>query len=77
MEGNNRALLFGSIAFFAGLVIGLGAGILSAPQSGERTRRQLQNIAKDAQEDAESFMKDTKETVSGWVEKGKKLVVNS
>ena len=77
MEENNRALIFGAVAFFAGVIIGLGAGMLVAPQSGDRTRRQLQNLAMDVQEDAETFVKDTKEKMSGWVDKGKKFVANT
>lgn len=77
MEDNNRALIFGAVAFFAGAMIGLGTGMVMAPQSGERTRRQLQNMAIDVQEDAELLVKDTKEKVSGWVDKGKKFVANS
>ncbi|MDT7041714.1 YtxH domain-containing protein [Candidatus Nitronereus thalassa] len=77
MEESNRALVFGFVAFFAGVMIGLGTGLLVAPQSGNRTRRQLQNMAMDAQEDAETLVKDTKEKVSGWVDKGKKLMANS
>ena len=74
MEDNTRSLLFGAIAFFAGLVVGVGIGILAAPQSGSRTRRQLQNMLLDAQEEAESLVKDTKEAVSDLVERGKKIV---
>ncbi len=77
MDENNRALIFGMAAFFAGVMIGLGTGILLAPQSGERTRRQLQNRALDVQEDAETLMKDTKEIVSDWVGRGKKFMENS
>lgn len=72
MEENSRTLIFGAIAFFSGLIVGLGAGILVAPQSGGRTRRQLQNIMSDVQEDAENFVQDTKESVSDWVQQGKK-----
>ena len=77
MEDNNRALVFGVVAFFAGVMIGLGTGLLVAPQSGDRTRRHLQNMAMDVQEDAETLVKDTKEKVSGWVDKGKQLMANS
>ena len=77
MEDNGRALIFGAIAFFAGAMIGLGTGMLVAPQSGDRTRRQLQSKAAEVQEEAETLVKDTKDKVSDWVEKGKKFVANS
>lgn len=77
MEENNRVLIVGLVAFFSGVMIGLGAGLLTAPQSGDRTRRQLQNRAMDVQEDAEILVKDTKDKVSGWVDKGKKFIAKS
>lgn len=77
MEENSRVLIFGAVAFFAGAMIGLGTGLLLAPQSGDRTRRQLQNKAIDVQEDAGLLVKDTKEKVSGWVDKVKKFGPNS
>lgn len=77
MEENNRVLIISVMSFFAGVMIGLGAGLLAAPQSGDRTRRQLQSKAMDVQEDAEILVKDTKEKVSGWVNQGKRFMDKS
>jgi gas vesicle protein len=47
-------------AFFAGLVAGIGTGLLLAPQSGARTRRQLHGLAKDLQEESNYMLDDAK-----------------
>lgn len=77
MEEKTRYMIFSGMAFVAGLALGVGMGILIAPQSGDRTRRHLQNMMLDAQEDAENFLKDAKETVSDVVSRGKKVVSKS
>jgi len=74
MDNTSRSIIGGTIAFFAGVIIGVSAGVLLAPQSGDRTRRKIQDMAADVQEDAETFMKDTKEKVSDWVDRSKKYV---
>lgn len=72
MFWNQRSFKAGAYAFLAGLAVGVGTGLLFAPQSGSQTRRKIHDFIEEAQEDAEKFMKDTKETVSGWMERGKK-----
>lgn len=61
-------------AFFAGLVAGIGAGLLLAPQSGARTRRQLENLAKDLQEDTSHMLGDARTSIGNVIEQGKSLV---
>ena len=74
MENQGRSFIAGTIVFFTGVMVGVCAGILMAPQSGDRTRRKIQDLAADVQEDAETFMKDTKEKVSDWVDRSRKFV---
>ena len=74
MDDDNRCVVFAGIAFLTGIILGISAGLLLAPQTGSRTRRQLKNFVEDASERAEEFVQDTKETVSGMVERGKKFV---
>ena len=50
-------------AFFAGLVAGIGTGLLLAPQSGARTRRQLHSLAKDLQEETSHMLSDAKTSI--------------
>jgi gas vesicle protein len=58
-------------AFFAGLVAGIGTGLLLAPQSGARTRRQLHSLAKDLQEESNYMLDDAKTSLGKVFEQGK------
>ena len=64
----------GTTAFFAGLLAGICAGLLLAPQSGSRTRRQLQSLAKDLQEDTSYMLGNAKTSIGKVIEQGKSLV---
>jgi len=72
-EGTRRTGI-GTTAFFAGLLAGVGTGLLLASQSGARTRRQLHNFSKDMQEDACLMLGDAKRSIGKLVEQGKSLV---
>jgi gas vesicle protein len=58
-------------AFFAGLVAGIGTGLLLAPQSGARTRRQLHSLAKDLQEESNYMLDDAKTSLGKVFGQGK------
>lgn len=75
MDNDTRYIIFGGLALLTGILLGTGLGMLLAPQSGYRTRRQLRNMVEDASERVSEFADDAKETMSGMVEKGKKFVV--
>ena len=64
----------GMTSFFAGFMAGIGAGLLLAPQSGARTRRQLENLAKDLQEDTSHMLGNAKASIGNVIEQGKSLV---
>ena len=51
------------IAVLSAGILGFVCGILLAPQSGSRTRRQLHNAALDAKEQVDEWTEDAKETV--------------
>ena len=74
MDNETRCMMFAAISFFSGLVIGLGTGLLLAPQSGTRTRRHLRTVMDDVGEMAGEFMDDAKDTVEDIVDRGKKMV---
>jgi len=74
MNEGARCTGIGTTAFFAGLVAGIGAGLLLAPQSGARTRRQLESLAKDLQEDTSHMLSDAKTSIGNMIEQGKSLV---
>ena len=61
-------------AFVAGLVTGVGTGLLLASQSGARTRRQLHSLAKDMQEEANLMLGDAKTSIGKVIDQSKSLV---
>ena len=65
MTGNTRALIVSATALAAGFCAGVGTGILIAPKSGARTRRDLRNFAEDMAE-------DTAEAVDEIIDRGKR-----
>ena len=75
MDNDTRLVLFGGLALITGVILGTGLGMLLAPQSGARTRRQLRNMVEDATERVGEMADDAKETVNDVVERGRKFVV--
>jgi gas vesicle protein len=75
MDNDTRYVLLAGLSLMVGVVLGTGLGLLMAPQSGSRTRRQLKNMMEDATERAGEFADDAKEAVTGIVERSKKFVV--
>ena len=74
MDSDSRVLLFGGLTFVTGVLIGTGLGLLLAPQSGRRTRRQLKNYIDDTADRLNDFADETKDRMSEYVEKGKRFV---
>ena len=60
--------------FFAGLIAGMSMGLLLAPQSGARTRRQLHALAKDLEEETNYILDDAKTSIGKAIEQGKSFV---
>jgi len=75
MDNDTRFVLFGGLALITGIVLGTGLGMLLAPQSGARTRRQLRNMVEDATERVGEIADDAKDTMNDVVERGRKFVV--
>lgn len=75
MDNDTRCIILGGLALLTGIVLGTGLGLLLAPQSGARTRRQLRNMMEDASERVSEFADDAKDTVNEMMERGKKFVV--
>lgn len=71
MNDNTRCLLFGTMAFIAGVALGTGAGLLLAPQSGERTRRQFREMLQEASDYAEQVADEVKEAVGDGAQRSK------
>jgi len=66
MTGNTRSLIVSATALAAGFCAGVGTGILIAPKSGARTRRDLRNFAED-------MVEDTGEAVDEIIDRGKRF----
>ena len=74
MTEGMRCTKMGTTAFVAGLVAGVGTGLLLASQSGARTRRQLHNFSKDMQEEARQMLGDAKTSIGKVIDQGKRLM---
>ena len=67
MYYDRQALMIGTTAALTGFCFGIGAGLLLAPHSGARTRRQLKHFTEDV-------IDDTKEAIEEVLDKGKHLM---
>jgi gas vesicle protein len=74
MTEETRCMGIGTTVFVAGFVAGVGTGLLFASQSGARTRRQIHNLAKDMQEEANQMLGDAKMSIGKVIDQGKSLV---
>ena len=74
MSSGSRNVMVGSIAFLTGLVAGAGAGVLTAPRSGVRTRQQIRDFVGDVGQRATSLVEDAKKSVGDTLEWSKRLV---
>ena len=74
MDSDTRVILCGSLALFTGILLGTGLGLLIAPQTGRRTRRQIKNYLNDTSERMNDLADDTRDRVSDFMDKGKRFV---
>ena len=73
-EYGNSTLGSAAFAFLAGCIVGAGAALLLAPQSGKETRDMLKDYAKDAEGKAREKAKEAKDTFQSAVEQGKQYI---
>ncbi|OPX98792.1 MAG: YtxH-like protein [Syntrophorhabdus sp. PtaB.Bin047] len=62
------------LSFFLGGIIGAGVALLTAPKTGEETRKMIREFAEDAKDKAEEYVGQVKEKASTLVDKGKDLL---
>ena len=62
------------LSFFFGGLIGAGVALLTAPKTGEETRRMIKELAEEVKEKAEDYIDQAKGTATAYVEKGKDFV---
>lgn len=77
MSEGTRRIVMSTTTFFIGIAAGVGAGILLAPQSGTRTRRQLGNLAEDLEEQTSHILGDAKDSLKKVIRHGKHLVAHA
>lgn len=61
-------------AFLAGAIIGMGAALLLAPQSGAETRKLLKTYAEKAEEEMREKAKEVRATLDTTIEQGKQFI---
>jgi gas vesicle protein len=74
MTNGRNGMGTAGLSFLTGCLIGGIAGVLYAPQSGARTRRQLGNLADDVRERAGEMTEDATVTIRRMVDHGRSLV---
>ncbi|HOW54160.1 MAG TPA: YtxH domain-containing protein [Syntrophorhabdaceae bacterium] len=62
------------LSFFIGGIIGAGVALLTAPKTGQETRKIIRDFAEDAKDKAEEYIGQVKETAGSYVDKGKDLI---
>src|SRR5712692_11755141 len=63
-----------AFAFLAGAIIGAGAALLLAPQTGAETRRLLKDYAEKAEEEIRERLPEAKAMLDSAIEKGKDFI---
>lgn len=74
MTINRNGIKTAGFTFLTGVLVGGVAGLLYAPQSGARTRRQIGSLTEDVKERLGVFAEDAKGAVESLVERGQRLV---
>ena len=62
------------LSFFIGGLIGAGIAILTAPKTGEETRKMMKEFAEEAKEKAEDCIDQVKGVATTYFEKGKDFI---
>jgi gas vesicle protein len=68
MDENNNNAMVGALMLVAGGIIGAGVALLFAPQTGEKTRRDIVRIAKKTKHKAEEVVDNFTDTISDLVD---------
>uniref|UniRef100_A0A831XLM7 YtxH domain-containing protein n=1 Tax=Geobacter metallireducens TaxID=28232 RepID=A0A831XLM7_GEOME len=67
-EDKNNTLMVGSLMLIAGGILGAGAALLFAPQSGKKTRRDISKYARRVRSEAEELVEDFSDKVTDVVD---------
>jgi len=77
MESNGTSTGTILLAMLGGAVVGAGAALLYAPQSGRRTRQRLQDLGEDATQCGRDFFKSAEECVANATAEAKEVMYNA
>ena len=64
------------LSFFVGGIIGAGVALLTAPKTGQETRKMIRDFADDARDKAGEYIGEVKDRASDYVDKGKEFLDN-
>lgn len=67
-EEKNNTVMVGALMLLAGGILGAGAALLFAPQSGKKTRRDVKKYIRRARNEAEEMVEDFTDKVTDVVE---------
>jgi gas vesicle protein len=62
------------LSFLFGGLIGAGVALLTAPKTGEETRKMIKDLTEDAKQKLEDYAHVAQEKATTYVEKGKELI---
>ena len=62
------------LSFFIGGIIGAGVALLTAPKTGEETRKMIKDLAEETKEKVEGYIGEVKGKATTYVEKGKGFI---
>ena len=76
MSEQNCGLSAGKVvcSFFIGGLIGAGVALLTAPKTGEETRKMIKELAEDVKEKAEDYIDQAKGTATTYIKEGKDFI---
>ena len=74
MDSDTRVILCGGLALVTGILLGTGLGLLMAPQTGRRTRRQIKNYIHDTTDRMNDMAGETKDRMNDFMDKSKRFV---
>jgi gas vesicle protein len=72
-QGSCRGCAGGILAFIVGGLVGAGASLLFAPQSGKETRKQIRNVADSVVDTTENYYEQIKKSVVSALEDGQEI----
>ena len=71
MKNQSSTTMLTGLSLFTGALLGLGTGVLFAPQSGQRTRQKIKDLVEDAGGHLEEKTNETKRSMCRFLNRTK------